>query len=77
MTDRHTKKRISCNKCEIHYCFGDYHFSLEKSRLSEVPEVENYVTSLQETPDNRGFKIFAIEEGRKWWSYQLEMQRNH
>lgn len=38
---------------------------LEKSRLNEVPEIEDYVMSLQNTPDKKGFKIFTISEGRK------------
>ena len=38
---------------------------LEKNRLDEVPEIEDYVTSLQVTPDERGFKVFTIAEGRK------------
>lgn len=43
----------------------DNHWVLEKSRLGEVPEIEHYVNSLQDTPDKRGFKIFTIAEGRK------------
>ena len=43
----------------------DNNWVLEKSRLDEGPEIENYVTSLQDAPDKRGFKIFTIAEGRK------------
>ena len=38
---------------------------LEKSRLSEDPEIENFVSSLQDTPEKRGFEVFTISEGRK------------
>lgn len=38
---------------------------LEKDRLNENSEIENFVNSLQDAPDKRGFKIFTIAEGRK------------
>lgn len=38
---------------------------LEKDRLNENPEIENFVSSLQENPGKRGFKIFSVAEGRK------------
>lgn len=43
----------------------DNNWVLEKNRLDEVPEVESFVTSLQDNPDKRGFKVFTISEGRK------------
>ena len=43
----------------------DNHWVLEKDRVSEDPEIENFVSYLQRTPDNKGFKVFTIAEGRK------------
>ena len=43
----------------------DNNWVLEKDRLNEDPEIENFVTSLQDNPDKRGFKVFTISEGRK------------
>lgn len=38
---------------------------LEKSRLGESTEIENYVSSVQDSPDFRGFGVFTIAEGRE------------
>ncbi|MBD7983235.1 hypothetical protein H9649_01470 [Sporosarcina sp. Sa2YVA2] len=38
---------------------------LEKDRLDENSEMENFVISLQNNPHKRGFKVFTISEGRK------------
>lgn len=38
---------------------------LEKDRLNEDPAFENFVNSLQETPDKKGFKRFTIAEDRR------------
>lgn len=43
----------------------DNNWVLEKDRLNENAEIENFVTSLQDNSDKRGFKIFTISEGRK------------
>lgn len=43
----------------------DNNWVLEKDRLNENLEIENFVTSLQDNPDKRGFKVFTISEGRK------------
>lgn len=43
----------------------DNNWVLEKSRLTEVPEIEEYVMNLQTSPDKKGFKVFTISEGRK------------
>ncbi|MBM7601020.1 hypothetical protein JOC34_003441 [Virgibacillus halotolerans] len=49
-------------------CGGDSpenNWVLEKSRVGDLPEVEDYVAGLQNNPDTRGFKVFTISEGKK------------
>lgn len=39
---------------------------IEKSRISELPDVQNYVDKLQNNQtDYKGYKIFTISEGKK------------